>query len=111
MTSNNNETDKVSSSLKVADAQISEISLKSFETELSHMEQGMDNWLRKFAWDKDTLYKTHAPRKMSDAKAFRQCPYNLGHGRISDKNYDKHVLKCALKSQKHQTDDIVGGKS
>jgi hypothetical protein len=88
-----------------------EISLKSFEQVLNNIENDMNEWLKKFSWSKDVLFEKH---KESDVKnnteargEILNCPYNKSHTGILKKNYDKHVLKCNLKMQHHQNEDIV----
>ena len=88
-----------------------EISLKSFEQVLNNIENDMNEWLKKFSWSKDVLFEKHKENDVTSNKEARgeifNCPYNKSHTGILKKNYDKHVLKCNLKMQNHQKEDIV----
>ena len=96
---------KVDLETNLFNTQTNEISLKTFENTLNQIENDMTNWLQKFDWNKETLLKKRKLDDLTDESL--KCPYNVTHTGISKKNYDKHVLKCSLKNQKHQSDDIV----
>ncbi len=82
-----------------------EISLKSFEKVLNKIENDMNDWLKKFDWNREVLFEKHNAND-SRVELFN-CPYNKAHTGILKKNYDKHVLKCNLKTQNHHNEDIV----
>ncbi len=82
-----------------------EISLKSFEQVLNKIENDMNDWLKKFDWNREVLFEKHNAND-SRVELFN-CPYNKAHTGILKKNYDKHVLKCNLKTQNHHNEDIV----
>ena len=111
MTFNKDETDSIQIDLEneLFKADTSEISLKNFEKVLDNIEDDMNGWLKKFDWDKETLISKHESNTKADNDLLK-CPYNVGHTGISKKNYEKHVLKCGLKSQNHQKEDIVSEK-
>ena len=88
-----------------------EISLKSFEQVLNTIENDMNEWLKKFNWSKEVLFEKHKQSGDANNTEMRSdvliCPYNKAHTGILKKNFDKHVLKCNLKMQNHQNEDIV----
>jgi hypothetical protein len=85
-----------------------QISLKSFEHVLNKIENDMNDWLKKFDWNREVLFEKHNPYNANESRVeLFNCPYNKAHTGILKKNYDKHVLRCNLKTQNHQNEDIV----
>ena len=76
-----------------------EISLKGFEQVLNKIENDMNDWLKKFGWNREVLFEKHNSNNAS-------CSIVRTIKPILKKN-DKHVLKCNLKTQNHQNEDIL----
>jgi hypothetical protein len=65
-------------------------------------ESHFNELLAGFGWTLEGLLD----REASAAASF-QCPYDKGHARISAKNFERHVNRCALKAKNYTKEDIV----
>jgi hypothetical protein len=77
--------------------------LNSVDHYLSEVEIGMQTWLSKFQWDKETLLAKHHNTNNSN----QVCPLDKFHKNIKQCNLNNHINKCRLKSQNYTLDDIV----
>lgn len=74
------------------------IKINSF---VNKIELGLNDWLKELEWNKEILLNKYN----TDNK--NTCPYNKAHTRISDKNLNKHIKKCRLKSLEFSNLNIV----
>ena len=76
------------------------------ETFITEIETKMNDWLDRFQWSKEVLlekYKTNS----DEGSALKSCPYDSGHCKIKEENWERHVERCRLKSLNLTKDDIV----
>ncbi|CAF0975126.1 unnamed protein product [Brachionus calyciflorus] len=79
-----------------------QISTKKLEDFVDRLENGMSEWFKEFNWSKDDLFKLN-----NEKTKFFTCPFDAGHRNISEKNYEKHILKCRLKSYSMTNQDFL----
>ncbi len=75
--------------------------LIKINTFVNKIELGLNDWLNEQEWNKEILLNKYS----NDNK--NTCPYNKAHTRISDKNLNKHIEKCRLKSLEFSNLNIV----
>jgi hypothetical protein len=75
--------------------------LIKINTFVNKIELGLNDWLNEQEWNKEILLN----KNNNDNK--NTCPYNKAHTRISDKNLNKHIEKCRLKSLEFSNLNIV----
>jgi hypothetical protein len=77
--------------------------IEKLESFVLSAESELDALMSRFGWNKDSLLLQNE----TNETRLLQCPYNRGHTKISSKNYEKHVHRCALKERNYTNEDIV----
>ncbi len=85
--------------------------IENLQSIIDLFEDDMTKWLNKFGWQKDSLLLMNRSKAISNNKnndqVYLTCPFNSGHTKILEKNYDKHVNKCRLGCLGYTNRDIV----
>jgi hypothetical protein len=79
--------------------------IENLESIVNLFENDLTKWLNRFGWQKDSLLLMK--NKNNSDQVYLTCPFNSGHTKILEKNYDKHVSKCRLGCSGYTTQDIV----
>lgn len=74
--------------------------ISSLDSYLNTIETNLTSWLNQFEWNRDVLVEDSSAKHL-------QCPLNKAHSRISEKNFEKHIERCRLKSLDFSVLDIV----